>query len=263
MASQTIIETKGLGKQFGDFQAVIDVNYRVLAGDAVGIIGPNGAGKSTFFNLLTGLFPPTSGSIHFFGQDVSNLSAENRVALGMVRTFQLVSVLDSLMVLDNLVLAVIRCSADFNHKMSLMMGSAHPKHIIADCAMALESVGLASKAHWPTSDLSYGDKRMLEIAMALSLKPKLLLLDEPLAGLSEAEIAEVVKLIDKVKKNLTVVIIEHKISRIVNLVSRLSVMHEGRLIAEGEPDDILCDPLVREVYWGERNDACEVTAAGE
>lgn len=259
MSDNIIIQSSGVGKRFGDFTAVSNVDYQVIEGEAAGIIGPNGAGKSTFFNLLTGLYTPSEGSIRFFGHDVTSLPAEGRVALGMVRTFQLVSVFDSLPVLDNLVLAVVRCSQDFAHKFWLMLGSAHPKHIVQACEESLKTVGLERKAATPTSELSYGDKRMLEIAMALALKPKLLLLDEPLAGLSEAEIAQVVSLIRTVKQNITVVIIEHKISRIVDLVSKLSVMHEGKLIAEGNPDDILCNPTVRRVYWGDQKDSCELT----
>ncbi len=121
---------------------------------------------------------------------------------------------------------------------------------------SLEMVGLQDKAAAPTSELSYGDKRMLEIAIALSLKPKLLLLDEPLAGLSDHEINEVLNLIQRVKKDFTLVIIEHKISKIVDLVNRLSVMNSGRLICEGEPDKVLCDPEVRECYWGKEEENC-------
>ena len=130
---------------------------------------------------------------------------------------------------------------------------------MGSCAEGLKTMGIANKAETMTSEISYGDKRKLEIAIALSLKPKVLLLDEPFAGLSDGEISEVLDLINKVKKTLTLIIIEHKISRIVDLVGRLSVMHEGRLIAEGKPKEVLRDPLVREVYWGkEEGLACSV-----
>ncbi len=261
MTNPFIIETQHVTKQFGEFTAVQDVTYSLAVGEAAGVIGPNGAGKSTFFNLLTGLHRPSSGAVHFMDKDVTNLRAARRVGLGMVRTFQLVSVFDSLTVLDNLTLAVVRSGPDFRRTFHLMMGTAHPKHVMAACEEALDTVGLGAKVDTVTAELSYGDKRMLEIAMALALKPKLLLLDEPLAGLSDVEIVEVVKLIRKVKTSLSLIIIEHKISRIVDLVSRLSVMHEGALIAEGDPSDILCDPLVRRVYWGEPEPVCEVPQA--
>ena len=259
MPDPVILTCKNVTKNFGEFTAVEDVSYNLIQGEAAGIIGPNGAGKSTFFNLITGLHLPTTGTITFFDQDITNFKPEKRVGLGMIRTFQLVSVFDSMTVLDNMILAVVRSGDDFKRKIHLMLGSSRPKHVTDTCLEALRTVGLESKIETPTSELSYGDKRMLEIAMALALKPKLLLLDEPLAGLSDIEIVDVISLIRQIKSNLSLIIIEHKISRIVDLVSRLSVMHEGRLIAEGKPDEVLCNPMVRKVYWGEREPVCEVT----
>jgi branched-chain amino acid transport system ATP-binding protein len=139
---------------------------------------------------------------------------------------------------------------------SFYLAPARRKTVLSVCTESLEMVRLQDKAATPTSELSYGDKRMLEIAIALSLKPKLLLLDEPLAGLSDHEINEVLDLIHRVKKDFTLVIIEHKISKIVDLVNRLSVMNSGKLICEGEPDKVLCDPEVRECYWGKEEDNC-------
>ncbi len=257
MSNKVLLESRGLTKRFGDFTAVDNVDYRVLEGEAAGIIGPNGAGKSTFFNLLTGLFPPTHGTIRFLGNDITNYRANIRVGLGLIRTFQLVSVFDSLCVLDNLVLAIVRSGSDFIKKTSFMLGSAHRKHIVRLCEESLVRVGLEQRAFTLTSELPYGEKRMLEIAMALSLKPKALLLDEPLAGLSDVEINEVLTLINDLRDHLTLVIIEHKISRLVGLVGRLSVMHQGRIIADGAPKDVLCDPTVRRVYWGESNQICK------
>lgn len=251
MGSEAILESRGATKRFGDFTAVQDVNYKVASGESAGIIGPNGAGKSTFFNLLTGLFPTSQGQIYFKGRDVTSLGADRRVALGLVRTFQLVSVFNSLTVLDNMALALTRFSKDFSFKPGFMLGSIHKKHIVNACYDQLGTVGLENLAWTLTDELSYGDKRKLEIAMAMALKPEVLLLDEPLAGLSDVEINEVQELIQQVKHKFTLVIIEHKISRLLALVSRLSVMHEGRLIAEGDPDKVLENPVVRQVYWGD------------
>jgi branched-chain amino acid transport system ATP-binding protein len=256
MQGRVILETQNVSKQFGEFVAVERVNYKLIEGETAGIIGPNGAGKSTFFNLLTGLFPPTEGRICFMNQDITNTHAEHRVELGLVRTFQLVSVFDSLSVIDNLVLAVTRFSPVFINKFRFFFRDAHAQSIIEKARDALDEVGLANKANILTSELSYGDKRKLEIAMALALNPKVLLLDEPFAGLSDIEITEVLNLLHKVKSKLTLIIIEHKISRIVDLVTRLSVMHEGRIIAEGNPKDVLCDETVRRVYWG--SDSCSM-----
>lgn len=250
MQNEVILESRSTTKRFGNFTAVEQVNYQLFEGEAAGIIGPNGAGKSTFFNLLTGMFPPSEGLIYLFSRDVTKMRADQRVRLGVVRTFQLVSVFDTLSVLDNLILSVARFSPEANKKHRFIFGPGQPGYLVDDCYAALERVGIRHLAEEVTAELSYGDKRKLEIAMGLALKPKVLLLDEPLAGLSDGEISEVLNLVREVHKEMTLVIIEHKISRIVDLVTRLSVMHEGRLIADGGPDEVLRDEKVREVYWG-------------
>jgi branched-chain amino acid transport system ATP-binding protein len=250
MNEKVIIETKKATIRFDGLVAVDSVDFSMKDGEAVGIIGPNGAGKTTFFNLLTGLFFPTEGKIFYAGEDVTNVPEHTRVMKGIVRTFQLVSVFDSLPVLDNLVLSTIRFGKDYSSKNKFFFGDAHRSDIMATCMEELELMGITDKANLMTSELSYGDKRKLEIAVALSLRPKILLLDEPFAGLSDQEIGEVSRIISKVKEKLSLVIIEHKISRIVDLIQRLCVMHEGKLIAEGVPEQVLSNPLVREVYWG-------------
>ncbi len=256
LPKENLIQTQGLYKRFDGLAAVIDVNYVIRDGEAAGIIGPNGAGKSTFFNLLTGLFPPSEGKICFLGQDITATPSYQRVEMGLVRTFQLVSVFDSLTALDNLVLAKIRFSEDYKVKRRFFFKEARHAGTIDLCKDVLQTVGIPEKANERAGELSYGDKRKLEIAIALSLNPRILLLDEPLAGLSDAEIHEVLDLILQVKKKFTLILIEHKISRIIHLVEKLSVMHEGRLIAEGRPDEVLCDPLVRQVYWGREEIKC-------
>jgi len=173
-----------------------------------------------------------------------------------VRTFQLVSVFSSLTAWENLVLANIRFKTEEHSLNNFYLRPAQKKENLRVCWSALSEVGLEKKAGVKTSELSYGDKRMLELAMALSLKPKLLLLDEPLSGLSDHEIADVIALLHRVKKDFAVVIIEHKISKIVDLVGRLSVMNEGRIICEGSPTEVLEDPKVRECYWGKEEKNC-------
>jgi branched-chain amino acid transport system ATP-binding protein len=259
MTTATLLETRAVSRRFGSFTAVDQVTFGIRQGEAVGVIGPNGAGKTTFFNLLTGLFPPTGGQILFDGADITRTAPQARVLRGIVRTFQLVSVFDSLPVLANLVLAQLRFRKEDAGALRFFFSPFQQPAVVAACMKSLEMMGIAHKAQVMTSQLSYGEKRKLEIAIALSLKPKLLLLDEPFAGLSDAEITEVLELIHRVKADRSLVIIEHKISRIVDLVDRLCVMHEGRLIAEGIPGDVLCDPRVREVYWGkEEGLACSV-----
>ncbi len=256
MSNNILLQTKALTKRFNGLTAVHDVNFELREGAVAGIIGPNGAGKSTFFNLLTGLFPPSEGKILFMGQEITTVPPYDRVRMGLVRTFQLVSVFESLTALNNLVLAKIRFDKSYGPKRKFFFKEAHQAGTMEACLEALRIVGIADRADVKTFELSYGDKRKLEIALALSLNPRILLLDEPLSGLSDVEISEVLDLIRLMKKNFTLILIEHKISRIVDLVERLSVMHEGRLIAEGKPQEVLCDPMVRQVYWGREEVVC-------
>lgn len=253
MTPPVILETKGLTKRFDGLKAVDSVDFQIGEMERVGIIGPNGAGKTTFFNLLTGLFSATHGSIYYYQReksDITDVPPHKRVKLGLIRTFQLVSVFNSLRVLDNLVLATIRFSDNFELKRRFFFRNIRRPEIAAKCMNALSVMGIDNKARLMTSQLSYGDKRKLEIAIALSLEPKVLLLDEPLAGLSDGEIEDVLGLIRRISKAFTLIIIEHKISRIVELAERLCVMHEGKIIANGIPKEVLSDSLVREVYWG-------------
>jgi len=250
MEKRNIIETKGVTIQFNGLVAVNGVDFSMREGEAVGIIGSNGAGKTTFFNLLTGMFPPTSGAVFYDGKDITRVPPHKRVIMGMVRTFQLVSVFDSLTVVDNLILSVTRFREKQMPKGGFFFADARHPSVLKACEESLAIMGIEDKANLMTSELSYGDKRKLEIAVALSLKPRILLLDEPFAGLGDFEIEEVSSIIRRVKESFSFIIIEHKISRIVDLVQRLSVMHEGRLIAEGVPAEVLRNPLVREVYWG-------------
>jgi branched-chain amino acid transport system ATP-binding protein len=251
-----LIAASGLTKRFNGLTAVHNVDFRVREGQTSGVIGPNGSGKTTLFNLLSGYLTPTEGAIVFQGKPITRTPPHERVALGMGRTFQLVSVFTSLTVWENLVLACLRFKQGETTLRRFFFRSARHAATLTDCAQALARVGLSAKAHSSVAELSYGDRRMLEIGIVLSLKPRLLLLDEPLAGLSDHEIVQVVDMIRTIRRRLTVVIIEHKISKIVDLVERLSVMNEGRLICEGAPDDVLSDPQVRECYWGKEGAAC-------
>lgn len=244
------LRAEGLSKNFGGLMAVNQVNFHVLEGQTAGIIGPNGSGKTTLFNLLSGHLPPSKGRIHFKGREVTATLPHLRVMMGMARTFQLVSVFHSLTVWENLVLSGIRFRQAEHTLGNFFFRPAQKKEILEECRRSLAEVGLESKAGKKTAELSYGEKRMLELAMALALKPNLLLLDEPLSGLSDHEIGEVVELLHRIKKDFAVVIIEHKISKIVDLVERLSVMNDGHIICEGEPGRVLTDPKVRECYWG-------------
>ena len=249
-----VLTAEGLSKHFGGLIAVDKVDFRIKKNETAGIIGPNGSGKTTFFNLLSGFFPPTAGRVAFFEENITHLPPNKRVMKGMVRTFQLISVFDSISVWENLVLSSIRFKRQLTTPWKFLLSPAKKQTIRDNCSDALRTVGLEAKAQTPTSELSYGFKRMLEIGMALSLNPKLLLLDEPLSGLSDFEISDVLKILDRIKQDLTLIIIEHKLSKIVDLVDRLCVMNEGKFICEGDPEQVLNDTAVRECYWGKSAD---------
>lgn len=244
----SLLITKGFTKRFGGLVAVNNVNLHIEDNEVLGVIGPNGSGKTTLFNLLSGFFLPTSGQVIFQGRDITRLSPEARVKMGMVRTFQLVSVFDSLKVWEGVVPCVV-WNGPIHHSLWRFMTNSI-EDVQNDALETLKLVDLESFANYVTAELSYGDRRLLEIAFAISLKPKLLLLDEPFSGLSDVEIAKVLALLKTVKGKITIGIIEHKISTIVDFVDRLCVMNEGSIICEGKPSTVLTDPLVNECYWG-------------
>jgi branched-chain amino acid transport system ATP-binding protein len=250
MTMTDLVVTNKVTKKFASLTAVSQVDFRIHEGEAAGVIGPNGSGKTTLFNLLSGYFMPTAGTIRFLGGDITHTSSHQRVGMGMARTFQLVSVFDSLSTWENLVLSTSGRNGSGPSRLRFFFGRVRCRKTLQNCEAALDMVGLLQDATRRTSELSYGDKRMLEIAIALSLKPKVLLLDEPFAGLSDHEIGQVVNLIERIKGSLTVVIIEHKISKITQLIERLWVMNDGRLICEGSPAEVLSNLQVRECYWG-------------
>ena len=246
-----LLKTIDLSKNFGGLAAVEKVSLSIDEGEkAVGIIGPNGSGKTTFFNMLTGFFLPSAGRILFQGEDITRISPNRRVLKGIARTFQLVSVFDRLTPWENLVLSSIRFGKKNQSLPRFMLKNARNKDTVDACYETLSLMGLEKVAASRTSELSYGSKRMLEIGIALSLKPKLLLLDEPLAGLSDFEIVEVVDVLKRIKGQLNLIIIEHKLSKILELVDRFVVLNEGKIICEGDPAQVLSDEAVRECYWG-------------
>lgn len=246
-----ILKTDKVTKKFGGITAVNQVDYQVKMGESVGIIGPNGAGKSTFFNLITGKHKVSSGKVFFKDEDITNLTPEKRVEKGLIRTFQLVSVFNTMTVLDNMLLASVRFTNMYNKKTNFLLKNRFQNELVNKSKKLLEKVKLINVENRKTSNLSYGEKRKLELAIALSLEPEILLLDECLAGLSEKEIDEFMELIPEISEGLTTVIIEHKITRLVEIVDRISVMHEGRLIAEGDSKEVINRPKVRKIYWGE------------
>lgn len=254
--SEPILATKGATKRFDGLVAVNNITYELSDGESAGIIGPNGAGKSTFFNLLTGYFKPDEGQVFYQGSEITVAPPYDRVTSGISRTFQLVSVFDSMSVLENMMLAHIRMGKNYRSKVRFFFKNVYHKELMDECLESLETMGISDKADAKTSDLSYGEKRELEIAIALSQRPKVLLLDEPFAGLSQVEIVQISNVIKELKGKFTIAIVEHKISKLMELVDRLSVINEGALIANGLPDQVIADPLVRECYWGKEDMQC-------
>jgi len=254
--AQPILSTAGVIKNFDGLVAVNNISYEVFEGETAGIMGPNGAGKSTFFNLLTGYYRPQKGRVFYRGQDITGMRPDQRVMLGIARTFQLVSVFDSMTVMENMMLARVRKGPDYSSKLRFFFRNSRYQALRDECLHALDLLGIADKSEVKTSDMSYGEKRELEIALALSLQPQVLLLDEPFAGLSLVDITHISQVINKIKGQFTIVIIEHKISKLMDLVDSLCVINEGSLICRGEPGQVVCDPQVRACYWGKEELAC-------
>ena len=243
-----IIRADKVTKQFGGLIAVNQVSYVLHENEVAGIIGSNGAGKTTFFNLLTGLFPPDEGTIQFRGEDATHMTPQQRVARGMMRTFQLTSTFDNLSVVDNLGLAFFRA-----HKKSgllqLLLNTRKSQRNEPKIVQTLETFDLQDLRDREVKNLSLGEKRRLEIAMAILVDPKVLLLDEPLAGLAESEIQSILSVLRRHVGSQTILIVEHKLSHVQDFLQRLTVMHEGRVIADGIPEEALHHPEVRRSYW--------------
>jgi branched-chain amino acid transport system ATP-binding protein len=237
-AGEVIIQAESVTKRFGGLLAVNQVSYLLQENEIAGIIGSNGAGKTTFFNLLTGYYTPDEGSIRYRGEDVTGLIPEQRVARGMMRTFQLTATFDNLSVVDNLVLACFRAFRK-SSLLRLVLNTRRAHRSDERIAACLETFHLAG----------LGEKRRLEIAMAIIAEPKVLLLDEPLAGLAESEIQGVLAVLRAHAGRQTILIVEHKISHVRDFVQRLTVMHEGRIIADGGYEECLRHPEVRRSYW--------------
>ena len=243
-----LLKTENLTKAFGALTAVNGVSLGIEAGSLHSIIGPNGAGKTTLFNLLTGTFAPTSGQIFLDEKEITGTPAHRVAHLGLARSYQRTSVFPALSLLDNVWIAAFACSPS---KGNFLWRRAKEYPGISERArQALSDVGLSEKAGHLAREISHGEQRQLELAIALAAAPRVLLLDEPAAGLSPDETRKMVALVRALKTRYTIVLIEHKIDIIMSVSDRISVMHFGSLIAEGTPGEIQRNAEVRRAYLG-------------
>ena len=242
------LQTEKLCKSFGALTVADNIDFRLEPGSRHALIGPNGAGKTTFVNMLTGVLAPTSGRILFNGEEITRTNQAARVRLGLGRTFQITTLFRSLPVLDNVALSV----AERSGVAKRMWRSASSHHEILDEAKGLlEALGLADDAATAAQDLPYGKQRLLEIAVTLGLKPKVLLLDEPAAGVPSHDSGKVLQQLEKLSSQIAVLIIEHDMDLVFRFAQRITVLVQGQVLVEGTPGEIAADKRVRDVYLGE------------
>jgi branched-chain amino acid transport system ATP-binding protein len=243
-ASVPILKTELLTVRFGGLAALSQVNFEVQRDEVRAIIGPNGAGKSTFFNCLTGVLRPTAGRIVFNGEEIAGLSPDMISQKGIARSYQITNIMPNATVLENVrIAAQSRC-----HAWNMIRHHSAFRDLREKAEAALDSVGLLSKAEELAANLSHGEQRNLEIGIALATEPALLCLDEPTAGMSAAETAETLHLVQRIAKHHTILIVEHDMDVVMELADRITVLHYGSILAEGTPEEIQQNPKVLEVY---------------
>jgi branched-chain amino acid transport system ATP-binding protein len=242
--AQPILRTEALTIRFGGLTALNQVDFALRRGEIRALIGPNGAGKSTFFNCLTGVLRPTSGHVLFDGDDITGLPPDRISQKGIARSYQITNILPNASVLENVRIA----AQSRRHAWSLLTHHRSYRDVILKAEAALGAVGLLAKGHELAANLSHGEQRTLEIAIALATEPKLLCLDEPTAGMSAAETHDTMALVRRIAHDLTILIVEHDMQVVMELATRITVLHYGEILAEGSPDEIQQNPRVLEVY---------------
>ena len=262
-ASKPVLSVRGLSKRFGSLVTANKIDLDIYPYQLHSFLGPNGAGKTTFFNMLTGILPPSEGSIVFEGRDITRLPVHKRIKLGMSRSFQILSIFKNLTVFENVRVAVQAAQPG----LPSLWRDAHDMAQVNDRTWSLlDAVGLADRAAEGCTDLSHGEQRLLEIAVSLAMEARLLLLDEPLAGLAEADREIVAKLIRTLARQHAVILIEHDMDRVLAISDRVTVLHRGQLIADGKPAEVAVHPLVIEAYLGTKgaqaSPAPDAAAAG-
>jgi branched-chain amino acid transport system ATP-binding protein len=246
--STPALEIAELHKRFGGLPATKNVSLKVMPGERRLIIGPNGAGKTTLFNLVTGDLTADSGSVKLFGQEMIGMPTHDRVHLGLARTYQILTLFPRETLVHNVVLALLGLDKLRWNPWTLLTGH---RHLYAAARDALAQVGLGDSGDRVVGETSYGERRRLEFAMALAQKPKLLLLDEPLAGLSQGERQTLRELLAKIPRDVTIVMIEHDMDTALGFAEQITVLHYGEVIVEGTRAEVVADPRTREVYLGD------------
>ncbi|HEX8104563.1 MAG TPA: ABC transporter ATP-binding protein [Solirubrobacteraceae bacterium] len=244
--AEPILRLRGIGRRFGGVVAVSDVDLQVRPGERRAILGPNGAGKTTLFNLISGEFPPSTGTVELFGRDVTALPARSRARMGLSRTFQTSRLFGGLSVEDNLYLAVLGVGDGHLR----LVRSARDGEMREKAQAMAEKVGLAERLDVLVAELSHGEQRQLEVGMARVAEPKLMMLDEPAAGLSRAERVKLTELLLALDPSITLILIEHDMDVALRVAEWVTMMHDGRVIVEGTPDEIRTNETVHALYLG-------------
>ncbi len=248
--TEPLLEVRRLSRRFAAVDALQAIDFSVDAGEVHALIGPNGAGKTTFIHHVSGALQPDSGSIHFAGRDVTKLAMHQRVAAGMARSYQISNVFLGLSALDNVALAV-QGRADAGSSFRFWKAVRDDRRLFDEAHAFLALVGLDQRCTSLAGSLAHGEQRALELAMALATQPKLLLLDEPMAGTGPEESARMVELIEQLARHVTILLVEHDMDAVFRLADRISVLVNGRLICTGTPEAVRADPEVRRAYLGD------------
>jgi branched-chain amino acid transport system ATP-binding protein len=248
--TEALLEVRNLSRRFAAVDALQAVNFSVAAGEVHALIGPNGAGKTTFIHHVSGALHPDSGSVHFAGRNVTKLSMHQRVAVGMARSYQITNVFLGLSALDNVALAV-QGRQDSGSSFRFWRPARSESALFDEARGYLEQTGLGLRIDTVAGNLAHGEQRALELAMALATQPKMLLLDEPMAGTGPEESARMVELIEHLARHVTILLVEHDMAAVFRLADRISVLVNGRLICTGTPDEAKNDAGVRRAYLGD------------
>ncbi len=246
--SEVILRTENLGKRFGGFTALKGVSAEFRQGALTAIIGPNGAGKSTYFNLLSGALPPSEGRVEYQGRDITGMPQHRFAHLGIAKSFQITNVFPLLTAQENVRVALQALRSAYD----IFRPVARHRELVDRAEGILATVGLHARRGELARTLAHGEQRALEIGMALAANPRLLLLDEPTAGMSPEETRAMMELIQKLARERTVILVEHKMKLVMGISDRVLVLHHGELLAEGTPDEIRRDETVKRVYLGQR-----------